>query len=97
VALMMLCVALAVGFAFSGKRGALGLTLAFGGVMVTLYGAALLRFSAASQRVLLGHGQEKYFCEIDCHLAYSVVSAGYQPDPQIPGDTRYCGRTADEV
>jgi hypothetical protein len=49
----------------------------------------VLLFSVASQTVVLASGQEKYFCEIDCHLAYSVVKAGYEPDPQIPGHTRY--------
>jgi hypothetical protein len=38
-----------------------------------IYFALLLGFSAGSREVLLAPGQEKYFCEIDCHLAYSVV------------------------
>jgi len=37
------------------------------------YGLMLVGFSLASHQVVLGRGQEKYFCEIDCHLAYSVV------------------------
>jgi hypothetical protein len=49
----------------------------------------MLLFSVASQTVVLASGQEKYFCELDCHIAYSVVSSGFQPDPQIAGDTRY--------
>ena len=32
-----------------------------------------LAFSAGSHETDLARGQEKYFCEIDCHLAYSVV------------------------
>jgi hypothetical protein len=42
-----------------------------GGMVVYL--ALLLGFSAGSHETLLGRGQEKYFCEIDCHLAYSVL------------------------
>lgn len=37
------------------------------------YFALLLGFSLASRDMVLAHGQEKYFCEMDCHLAYSVV------------------------
>lgn len=42
-----------------------------GGAVVYL--ALLFGFSASSRETLLSRGQEKYFCEIDCHLAYSVV------------------------
>ena len=47
-------------------------------VLVALAGGAvylggLLAFSAASAERVLGGGEEKYFCEIDCHLAYAVV------------------------
>jgi len=40
----------------------------------TVYFGLLLAFSFASHDKVLSPGQEKYFCEIDCHLAYSVVS-----------------------
>lgn len=40
---------------------------------VGLYFGIMLVFSLASQRKLLALGEEKYFCEIDCHLAYSVT------------------------
>lgn len=40
--------------------------LAFG------YGVLLLAFSAFSHERTLALGQEKYFCELDCHIAYSV-------------------------
>ena len=88
-AVLMLCAALMVGFAFSRKRGALRATAAVSIITVAVYTAVLLLFSVASNQVLLGRGHEKYFCELDCHLAYSVVSAGYEPDPQVAGDTRY--------
>jgi hypothetical protein len=33
----------------------------------------MLGFSIASHDKLLARGEEKHFCELDCHLAYSVV------------------------
>ncbi len=44
------------------------------------YAALLLGFSAASRATTLTRGQEKYFCEIDCHLAYSIVEVNTHPD-----------------
>ncbi|MFY9561540.1 MAG: hypothetical protein WAQ52_15005 [Terriglobales bacterium] len=37
-----------------------------------VYSALLLGFALGSREVTLAPGQEKYLCEIDCHLAYSV-------------------------
>lgn len=42
------------------------------------YFALLLAFSLGSRTNILARGQEKYFCEIDCHLAYSVVDVKAQ-------------------
>jgi len=36
------------------------------------YATLLLGASLTSQDRILGAGEKKYFCEIDCHLAYSV-------------------------
>lgn len=44
--------------------------LVAGGAVV--YFGLLFGFSLASHDVTLTPGEEKYFCEIDCHLAYSV-------------------------
>ncbi len=38
-----------------------------------LYAGLLLTASWASREKVLGLGEQKYFCEIDCHVAYSVV------------------------
>lgn len=38
-----------------------------------VYLGGLFAFSAASAERVLAGGEEKYFCEIDCHLAYSVA------------------------
>lgn len=54
----------------------------FGGakiVMIAMTGVAgiylllILIFSAASGERVLARGEEKHFCEIDCHLAYSIT------------------------
>ena len=41
-------------------------------VLVVGYGVLLLAFSLFSRERILARGEEKYFCELDCHLAYSV-------------------------
>src|ERR1700752_977437 len=41
-------------------------------VLIVGYGALLLGFSLFSRERTLARGEEKYFCELDCHLAYSV-------------------------
>jgi hypothetical protein len=41
-------------------------------VILVLYAGSLLTFSLTSRDALLEPGQQKYLCEIDCHLAYSV-------------------------
>jgi hypothetical protein len=41
-------------------------------VLVIGYGGLLLAFSLFSRERTLTRGEEKYFCELDCHLAYSV-------------------------
>ena len=38
------------------------------------YLAAMLGFSLASHEKVLARGEEKHFCEIDCHLAYSIAN-----------------------
>jgi hypothetical protein len=38
-----------------------------------LYFVVLLAFSFTSREQSLAVNQEKYFCEVDCHLAYSVL------------------------
>jgi hypothetical protein len=42
-------------------------------ILLAGYATLLLSASAASREQTLGADQEKYFCEIDCHLAYSVA------------------------
>ncbi len=44
-------------------------------VIAAVYLSAILIFSFASSEKVLARGQEKHFCEIDCHLAYSITDA----------------------
>lgn len=39
-----------------------------------VYLAAIMAFSFASHEKVLARGDEKHFCELDCHLAYSVAN-----------------------
>jgi hypothetical protein len=57
-------------------RRALALRIAAAGLAVGAgYAALLLGVSLASRDRTLAPGTRKYFCEIDCHLAYSVAGA----------------------
>ena len=41
--------------------------------LLAVYFCLTLAFSLASGGRVLARGEEKYFCEVDCHLAYSVT------------------------
>jgi hypothetical protein len=41
--------------------------------LLGLYVVLMVAFSLASREQVLARGEEKYFCEIDCHLAYSIL------------------------
>jgi hypothetical protein len=69
---------------FSGRGFAGKLSLA-GLILLGSYGTVLLLTSATSREWSLAPGEEKYFCEIDCHLAYSV--AGVERTKTIGSDT----------
>jgi hypothetical protein len=45
------------------------------GAGAIFYFVLLFGMSLASQETTVAPGQEKYFCEIDCHLAYSVLGS----------------------
>ena len=70
---LLLAIAAALIFYFAHKQKLARMAAWTIGAGATVYFAILLGFSAFSHETSLGHGQEKYFCEIDCHLAYSVV------------------------
>jgi len=54
------------------RRKYLPYTLRAIAVLAFGYGILLLTFSAFSHERTLARGQEKYLCELDCHIAYSV-------------------------
>ena len=43
-------------------------------LIAAAYLVAILIFSIASHDRVLARGEEKHFCEIDCHLAYSIIN-----------------------
>jgi hypothetical protein len=43
-------------------------------VIAGAYLAAILIFSLTSHEKVLARGDEKHFCEVDCHLAYSIAN-----------------------
>jgi hypothetical protein len=51
-----------------------------------LYLAVLVAVSLASREQVLRKGDRKYFCEIDCHLAYSLEEVTTKP---LTNATRY--------
>jgi hypothetical protein len=57
-----------------GRGGRAKLVLIAMLIIAAAYIAAILIFSLASHETVLARGEEKHFCEIDCHLAYSVIS-----------------------
>ncbi len=69
------------------RRDLVPRVLSMAGGLVLLYGGALLGASAMSRDVVLQHGERKYFCEIDCHLAYSVEKVETTPEIGTPART----------
>lgn len=51
------------------------------------YGLLLVAVSLASDEQVLGAGGHKYFCEMDCHLAYSVESVRTAKSLGAPPET----------
>lgn len=68
------CAGLAFVAALAAGRRPLAMKIFAGAALFAgLYGGALLISSAKSEEHVLSAGQTKYFCEIDCHVAYSVT------------------------
>jgi hypothetical protein len=70
--LFVCAVGAAISLAFRHRRiaGWIGAAAAF---VALGYGALLFAASFLSRDRTLARGERKYFCEIDCHLAYSVT------------------------
>jgi len=59
-----------------------------GAVIVAVYLGLMLLMSFTSSERVLARGQEKHFCEIDCHLAYSIADVR---------QTKTLGNSSDQV
>lgn len=70
--LMLAGGAVAAGLAIRGRRRPARRVMEGLVVVLTIYLGALLTHSLTSRDLFLEPGQLKYFCEVDCHLAYSV-------------------------
>lgn len=75
-AFLIACLLLLFIFSVITKRFSLTKLSALAIVMIAaLYVSLLLLFSLASSEKVLARGEEKHFCEIDCHLAYSILDS----------------------
>jgi hypothetical protein len=73
-ALVLFLLGLVALHALAVKRyGRLKVSVAGMGLVSAAYLGVLVAFSVASGGRVLARGEEKHFCEIDCHLAYSVA------------------------
>ena len=75
-AFLILCSVLLLVFSLIKKRSSLTKLSALAITLIAaLYLSLLLLFSWTSTEKVLARGQEKHFCEIDCHLAYSILDS----------------------
>jgi hypothetical protein len=73
---LLVCSAVAAGIAAVARRGRLARGLAvFGLAVAVVYTTLLAGASLVSRERTLVPGERKYFCEIDCHIAYDVTAA----------------------
>jgi len=82
---LFLAIAAVVIFWLARKRKFARYALTAIGAGAVTYFALLFAFSAGSRASALARGQEKYFCEIDCHLAYSVIDVSAKPERGMNG------------
>src|SRR5262245_25592561 len=68
--------AVGAGVAYAARRAALAKILAGGALAVaSVYATLLVAAALLSRDRTLSPGERKYFCEMDCHLAYDVTAA----------------------
>ena len=72
----------------SGKRPLIKYALAVALAGAGVYGGLLLVASLGSREKVLELGEQKYFCEVDCHEAYSVVDVATNKTVGIPGSEK---------
>jgi hypothetical protein len=75
-ALVLVCAALGAAVSAAMRRFGLAKWLAIGAAAVAAgYAVLLLGAAMFSRERTLAPGERKYFCEMDCHIAYDVTSA----------------------
>jgi|SRR5579864_5928062 len=73
LALLALLVLLAL-FALATRKKWMGIgAIALGLALMSMYALAVAGVSLTSHEKVLALGERKYFCEMDCHIAYSIV------------------------
>ena len=73
---LVVCTAIGAGVAFAARRAGLAKLLGGAGLAVAVvYATLLVGASLFSRERTLGKGERKYFCEMDCHIAYDVAAA----------------------
>jgi hypothetical protein len=73
--LLLVCLAIGAGVALAARRRRIAAALGLAGAGVAaFYAAALFGAATISRERTLTPGERKYFCEIDCHIAYDVVA-----------------------
>ncbi len=73
---LLACAAVGTGVALAARRPGLAKLLGGTGLAVAVVYATLLVASGVlSREKTLAPGERKYFCELDCHVAYDVVGA----------------------
>jgi hypothetical protein len=81
MALLTLCLLAMMTGALRKSRPVVLGGMAAGLVILLGYGSILLGLSLLSRDVALAQGAWKYFCELDCHIAYSI--GGMQVAPSV--------------
>ena len=83
-AMFLLVAGLVLIYSLATKKPRLGKLSAVSiAVVAFVYLSLMLIYSFASSKTALARGQEKHFCEIDCHLAYSIAD---EHDTKTLGD-----------
>ena len=70
---LLVAIVVIAGSVFSGHGVLARAMAAAASVGLVLYVGMLVGYSARSEDVTLAPGQEKFFCEIDCHIGYTIV------------------------
>lgn len=71
---LLVAIVVVAGAVVSGHKTMAKATALVAVVEVVLYGGMLVAYSRQSNDRGLAPGQEKFFCEIDCHIGYTIAT-----------------------